>query len=145
MNGAHYHLLINHLPIVIPFVAFLTLGCGFITKSGIVKRAALIMFAASAVFAFAAAATGEGAAEAIENISGIEKKMIHAHENAADTFAIFSYLLGLVSLAGIWAGMKKKTFANGIAAAALILSIAVLFYASRAGTSGGEIRHTEIR
>ncbi len=145
MNGAHYHLLVNHLPIIIPFMALAMLIAGFILKADIIKRAALFLFVGGALFAFAAAATGDGAVESIAKIPAIEDKFINAHEHVADTFALLSYILGVISLAGIWASFKKKAFANIIVLTALVFSLLVLFYAKQAGTTGGEIRHTEIR
>jgi len=37
MNGAHYHLVVNHLPIIIPVIGLLVLIGGFIVQSEIVK------------------------------------------------------------------------------------------------------------
>jgi hypothetical protein len=40
MNEAHFHLAVNHLPIIIPGIAALILAGGFIFKSDIVMRTA---------------------------------------------------------------------------------------------------------
>jgi hypothetical protein len=63
----------------------------------------------------------------------------------AETFALLSYLLGGISILGLWASFKQKSFSNIVTITTLILAIGVLFFAKQTGTTGGEIRHTEIR
>ena len=145
MNNAHWHLVLNHLPIIIPLLGVLVMIGGFITRSDIVKRTAYFIFIFGAISAYPALATGEGAEEVIENLAGIDEKIIHVHEKVAEIFAILSYILGAFSLIGIWANYYRKSFANIVAILTIIFSFIVLFYARQTGTTGGEIRHTEIR
>lgn len=145
MNGAHYHLVLNHLPIIIPIVGLLVLIGGFIVKSEIVKRTAYCIFILGALAAFAAIATGDGAEEAIEHMEGISKNLIHEHEEKAEVFALLSYLLGIGSAAALWSNWKKKSYANYIALVILVYCLAVLYFGQQTGTTGGEIRHSEIR
>lgn len=145
MNGAHLHLLVNHLPIVFPIVGIIVLLTGLISKSEAVKRAAYLIFTIGAVSAFAAMATGEGAEEIVEKINGVSESYIETHEESAETFAIVSYILGLLSLLGLWASFKQKSFSNILNIVTLVFAFVVLFFAKDTGTTGGEIRHTEIR
>jgi hypothetical protein len=46
---------------------------------------------------------------------------------------------------GLWASWKGKSFAKLLSFVILALSLVVLFLGKQTGTSGGEIRHTEIR
>lgn len=108
MNGAHWHLVLNHLPIIIPMVGLLVMVFGLLLKSEILKRAAYSIYVLGALTAIAAFFTGEGAEEVVEKINGIDERFIKSHEEVAEIFA-------------------------------------VLFYAKETGTTGGEIRHTEIR
>jgi uncharacterized membrane protein len=93
----------------------------------------------------AAFATGGGAEEAIEHLPGVSKKLIHTHEEAADTFGIFSYVLGGLSLIGLWLNWKQKNLSIIVTYIILVFSIITIFFASRAGSTGGNIRHPEIR
>ena len=145
MNNAHWHLVLNHLPIIIPLLGVLVMIGGFITRSDIVKRTAYFIFVLGAICAYPSLATGEGAEEVIENLAGIDEKIIHVHEEVAEIFAILSYILGAFSLIGIWANYYRKSFANIISILTILFSFIVLFYARQTGTTGGEIRHTEIR
>lgn len=145
MNGAHWHLVVNHLPIIFPVVGIMVMLSGVIAKSEAVKRTAWMIFIIGALTAIAAMTTGEGAEEIVEKLAGGTEHYIHRHEEATETFAILMYILGGISLIGLWASFKQKAFSTQISFAALVFALVVVFFAQQTGTSGGEIRHTEIR
>lgn len=145
MNGAHWHLVVNHLPIIFPIVGVIVMITGLISKSEAVKRTAFMIFILGALASIAAMTTGEGAEEIVEKINGVTENYIESHEETAETFALLSYILGSISLLGLWASFKQKTFSNIIAIATLVFAFVVLFFGKQTGTTGGEIRHTEIR
>lgn len=145
MNEAHWHLVVNHLPIIFPLVGVIVIMTGFISKSEAVKRTAFMIFILGAFASIAAMSTGEGAEEIAEKITGITENDIERHEEAAETFAMLSYILGGLSILGLWAGFKQKTFSNIFTITVFILASVLLFFGKHTGTTGGEIRHTEIR
>jgi uncharacterized membrane protein len=145
MNGAHWHLVVNHLPIIFPLVGVIVLITGLISKSEAVKRTAFMIFILGAVASIAAMTTGEGAEEIVEKINGVTENYIKSHEETAETFALLSYILGGISLLGLWANFKQKTFSTIVAIGTLVFAFVVLFFGKQTGTTGGEIRHTEIR
>lgn len=145
MNGAHWHLILNHLPLIFPLVGLIVLIIGFISKSEPVKRTAFLIFILGALATIAAMATGEGAEDVAEKLTGVTKNYIHAHEEVAETFALLSYIIGLGSLLAIWASMTKKSFSNSISICLLAFALVMMFFAKKTGTTGGEIRHEEIR
>lgn len=145
MNDAHFHLVVNHLPIIFPLVGVIILITGLIAKSEAVKRTAYMVFSIGAVTTIAAMTSGEGAEEVVENINGISESFIEKHEEAAELFALLSYVLGGLSLIGLWASFRQKTFSSIVSIAVLGLAFIVLVFAKQTGTSGGEIRHDEIR
>ena len=121
------------------------MAVGLFLKSEILQRAAYGLFILGAITAVAAASTGEGAEEVIEGMNGMEERFIKIHEEIAEVFAILLYILGGLSIIGLWANWKKKSFSKILTYLTLALSLVVLFYAKQVGTTGGEIRHTEIR
>ncbi len=145
MNAAHWHLTVNHLPLIFPIVGALVLTVGFIIKSDAVKRTSFLIFIIGALASIAAMSTGEGAEEVIEQLGINSNNYIETHEEIAETFSILSYVLGAVSLFGIWVNIKRLSFSNTLNWAILAFSIAVIMVGKETGTSGGEIRHTEIR
>lgn len=145
MNEAHWHLLVNHLPIIFPVVGVIVLITGLISKSEAVKRSSFLIFIIGALATIAAMYTGGGAEDVVAKISGISESYIETHEEAAETFAILSYLLGTISILGLWTSFKRKTYSSLISISTLVFAFVVLFFAKQVGTTGGEIRHTEIR
>ena len=49
MNGAHFHLVVNHLPIIFPIVGLIVLAVGIGFKSEMVKRTAYFVFSIGAI------------------------------------------------------------------------------------------------
>ncbi len=145
MNEAHIHLVVNHLPIIFPVVGVIVLITGFVFKSNVVKRTAFMIFMLGALTAIFAMKSGEGAEDVVEKINGISKEMIETHEESAEVFAVLAYVLGGLSLIGLWANVKQKPFSQISSIIVFVFAIVVLFFAKQAGTTGGEIRHTEIR
>ena len=145
MNDAHFHLVFNHFPIIVPIVGMLILIVGFFVDSDVVKRTAFGVFIFGAIMTFPAMFTGEGAEEVAEKLPGVTHDIIHEHEEKAEVFAILSYILGLLSIGALWANLKQKSFANILSIAVLLLGLVGFYLGRQVGTSGGEIRHTEIR
>jgi len=145
MNNTHLHLVVNHLPIIFPIVGIIILLIGILSKSEITNRNAYIIFILGAFASIAAMATGENAEEAIEKISGISENMIKTHEETSELFAGLSYVLGGFSLISLFGSYKNFAVTKYFPFIVSIFAIVVLFFAQKVGTSGGEIRHTEIR
>ena len=145
MNNAHLHLVVNHLPIIFPIVGIIILLVSFYTKNEVVKRTSFFVFILGAIASIIAMATGEGAEEAVENIAGMSENLMHTHEEAAELFAGLSYVLGAISLAGIYTSWKNLSFSKIISFVVAGLAIITLFFAQQAGNTGGQIRHSEIR
>lgn len=145
MNQAHLHLLLNHLPILGTLFGLLILVGGFLLKNDVVKRTALGLFVLSGVLAIPAYLTGEGAEEMVENLPSVTENLIEAHEDMANIFLWVVGALGLFSLATFYADIKSKKIASTLYAITFVAALGSMVYAQRVGSSGGEIRHTEIR
>lgn len=143
-NEAHFHLLINHFPIILPFVGISILIIGFLLKAELVKRIAYGLFIVGAATTLMAMNSGEGAEEIVEEL-GRNHHAIHEHEEHAETFAILSYVLGLFSAIAFWLNWKKHPFKDLSMYLVALISVAVLFLARGTGQSGGEITHEEIK
>lgn len=145
MNEAHFHLVVNHMPIVGLLIGILILITGLLLKKSEVKLTGLSVLVFSAIASIFAFYTGEGAEEVVENISGISKTLIHDHEELAEKFFTLSLIMGAIALIAFIADLKKFKYAKHLIILALVLSISDMVLAKFVGTSGGEIRHTEIR
>jgi hypothetical protein len=72
-------------------------------------------------------ATGGGAEDVVKQIQGIDKSFIETHEEMADVFAVLSYILGGVSVFGLWASIKQRTFSNTLAVITILFSLSVCY------------------
>ncbi len=145
MNDAHLHLVVNHFPIIGTILALGVLIAGFFLKNSSVKNTAYGLFIVSAIFAALSMSTGEGAEEMVEDMPNIGKRIIHVHEEIAEKLTIILYLLGGISVLGIILNLKNHAKAKFISIVVLIVAIGAVYLAQLVGTTGGEIRHTEIR
>jgi uncharacterized membrane protein len=145
MNDAHYHLLVNHFPIIGTIFGFGILLTGIVLKNNIVKNVAYVLFIVTAIFAAVSMGTGEGAEEVVEEMPNIGKQIIHEHEEMAEKLALVLYVLGVVSLLGLYTNVKNHSKAKLVSFLALLIAMVAVFLAKETGTLGGEILHTEIR
>ncbi len=145
MNDAHLHMVVNHFPIIGTIFGLGILIAALFLKNNILKNTAYVLFAIAAIFAFASMNTGEGAEEIVEDFPNIGKQIIHEHEELAEKFAIVMYVLGVASLLGLYLNLKNNAKAKLMSFLILTVAIVGIILSKAVGTSGGEIRHTEIR
>lgn len=145
MNDAHIHMIVNHFPIIGTILGLGILFVGMIQRNKSVKNTAFVLFVISAIFAALSMATGDGAAKIAAKLPFVTKHIIHEHEEIAEKFAIVLYVLGLISICGIYMNMKHLPNYKIVSFLALTVAILGVLLAIDAGTTGGEIRHTEIR
>lgn len=144
MNEAHLHMVVNHFPIIGLFFGIGILSFGILKKQTILINTAYVMFIICMIMAKATMMTGEGAEEIVEEL-GISHDIIHIHEEIAETFMKVLYGLGILAILGLIVNFKKHTKAAIVSYIVLILAIGAAVLSKNVGTSGGEIRHTEIR
>jgi uncharacterized membrane protein len=145
MNEAHLHLLVNHFPIIGTIFGLGILIAGIVFKNNAIKNTAFVVLIVSAVFGFASMSTGEGAEELVEDMPTVGKKIIHNHEELAEKFILVLYITGGFALLSLIANVRKHSKAQLFTWITLLLTIVTVVLVKEVGTSGGEIRHTEIR
>ncbi|WP_298223345.1 hypothetical protein [Flavobacterium sp.] len=145
MNDAHWHLVVNHFPIIGTIFGFGILIAGLLLKNKTTINTAYFIFIVAALFAFASMSTGEGAEEMVEDLPSVGKQIIHEHEEMAEKLALVLYVLGAISILGLILNIKNHSKAKLITYLALIFGIVAVYLGKETGTTGGEVRHTEIR
>jgi len=145
MNDAHLHLLVNHFPIIGTLFGLGILIAGMLLKNNSVKNTAYILFIVAAIFAAFSMGTGEGAEELVEDLPNIGKHIIHEHEEIAEKFALIMYVTGFLGLLSLYTSIKNHKLAKTFSIITLIFALIASVFAKSVGTTGGEIRHTEIR
>lgn len=145
MNEAHLHLLVNHLPILGTFFGILVLLSGFFLKLELVKRTGLGLFVFAALCAIPAFFSGEGAEDMVEGLPGVGENLVERHEDLANFFLWSIIGLGVLALATFYASLKAWKASSTMFMLTLVVGLGTMVLAQQVGTSGGEIRHTEIR
>jgi uncharacterized membrane protein len=145
MNEAHLHMVVNHFPIIGTILAIGILIAGLLSKNRSIINTSYVLFVIGVIFGILSMNTGEGAEELVEDMPGIGWKIIHDHEELAEKMALLLDILGILSLVGFYLQYKKNSKEKLLSYIILLIGVASLFVIQKVGTSGGEIRHTEIR
>jgi len=145
MNDAHLHMVVNHFPIIGTIFGLGILITGIVLKNKTVKTVAYVIFIIAALFGAFSMGTGEGAEELVEDMPSVGKQIIHEHEELAETFALLLYIIGAFSILSIYFSIKKIVFEKYTSLLVVAIALIAVYFAKQVGTSGGEIRHTEIR
>ena len=144
MTGAHLHLALNHVPVVLVPVAVVMLLYAMVNKSADLMKGALALLIVSTLFGAAAFLTGEPAEDSLKQIPEVSTEAIEPHEKLA-TFAA-----GATTLAGVLALIVLMKWQPGGATPwTMIATLVVAFIAALllAWTAylGGRINHPELR
>jgi uncharacterized membrane protein len=143
-NGAQVHMLVNHLPVVGFIGMVLALGVAMLVQSRDIKRFALAATAVVGLSAVAPFFTGEPAEEVIEHLPGVQKALIHEHEEAAEKATVLAVVTGVIALgAFVFSGRQADSLRLSVPAV-FVLSIASAAIMGAAAHEGGKIRHPEI-
>lgn len=144
MNAAHWHLLVNHLPVLgVPF-GLLLLVASLRTMDRVLQRTGFAILLGAGVAAGLAYLTGGSAEETVEQVVTGADSMIEAHEDAASLGLAAAAALGTLALAALWRTRRAALGRRAVLAFITIGTAAALTLAWVANL-GGQIRHAEIR
>jgi len=144
LSGAHFHLLLNHIPVLGTIFGVGVLTYGWARKNPDILKVSLGFFVLAGLFAGAVYLTGEAAEDAVEHLTGISEAVIDPHEDAAIYALIAAGVLGALSLYGLWryAGTAIPTRFAAVVLAVGLVSSGVMGWTANLG---GQINHPEIR
>jgi hypothetical protein len=145
MNAPHWHLAINHLPVIGVFLTMLLLGYAIARGRGELYGVSLGAFVLLALATVPVFFTGRSADDALMDLADVDEKLVGAHEAAARLAFIGVGILGAVALVALWFGRKLPHVSRGVAALVFLLAVAETALLGRAANLGGAIRHPEIR
>ncbi len=145
MDAVHFHLVLNHFPIVGTIMGAGILAYGLLTKNNSNKKVALFIMFLMAVVTIPVFLSGHEAEETVEHLAGVSEDFIEEHEELAEKALWLMSVLGLLSLAGLYSIWKKLSYAKNITLAVLIVSLITIGIMAKVGNLGGKIRHSEIR
>ncbi|MGH7562748.1 MAG: DUF2231 domain-containing protein [Gemmatimonadales bacterium] len=145
MNGAHWHLLVNHVAVLGSCFGLLLFGIGAARGDRSLWRAGLWLLVATATAALAAWLTGESAEGIIEDLIAGSGELIEPHEEAGKLAAWFTAALGVFGVAVLRYTRLRERLPRALAVAGLVFALAAAGLLSRTAWLGGQINHPEIR
>jgi hypothetical protein len=145
MNGVHLHLLVNHLPVIGSIFAILMLIWSLVRKNTELARAALGLFVIAAITGLVAYFTGEPAEHVAEDIAGVSRSAVHAHEESAELATVLLGGYGIFALGAlVYLRKRAAAFPRKLMVVALALSFIPAGAMGWTANQGGKIRHPEI-
>ncbi len=145
MNAAHLHLLFTHLPIVGIVIAILINAYALWSKSDEMKKFTLWAYIVLGIFAILAYMTGDSAEDIMKTYPGITEDITEPHEHLAMAFFTGVMILSILAFAGLYRTKTNEPLLRKFNLYLLILAILVSVLAYFTGSTGGDIRHTEIK
>src|SRR2546428_11305295 len=147
MNLAHLHLILNHIPIIGTIIGLGLFIVSLVGDTDDLKRASLMVFAGVALLALPTFFSGVGAQGAIRKDAAVPASLIERHEGAAILALFFMEVTGALALVGLW--RRDRVFSGKPLslnlAVVLLFSLVTAGLMARVGSTGGAIRHPEIR
>jgi len=145
MNAAQLHLFFSHFPIVgLAFAVLVTIYSIF-NKNHELARLSLWFYVILGLFALLAYLTGDDAEKIMETYPGITEDIIEPHENIALFFFIGLMITAGIALTGLYVSKTKETLLKRFTVILLIGGILLGILAGITGSTGGAIRHSEIK
>jgi uncharacterized membrane protein len=145
MNFVQMHLLLNHFPVIGSLIGFGLFVVSLFKKNNDLRRGSLIVFAAVALIAIPAFASGKGAQLMLKDQPSISDAFVQRHEGAAMLALWFLEVTGALALVGLWQIHQRKRMARWNLLAVLFFSLVAVGLMARTGNTGGEIGHSEVR
>jgi len=143
-NGAQFHMLVNHLPVIGFLGMVVALGVAMKVQSIDIKRFVLLATVIVGASALAPYWTGEPAEEVIEHLPGVSKDLIHEHEELAEKATILSIVTAFAAGFAFFLQWRRPETLRRSIPAVFVLSLVTAGVMGAAAHEGGKIRHSEI-
>jgi hypothetical protein len=144
MNAVQIHLMLNHVPVLTPFLAVLLIAGGLALRSQPVLRVAMAILVLGALVAVPVYLTGEPVEKATEGVLGTAEQRIEPHESAAMMSLVLLGALGLAAGVGLIT-YRRRSVPGWLSGTILTASLIVAGQVAWTAHLGGQIRHTELQ
>ena len=144
MNGAHLHLVLNHIPLLGLLFGAGILAWGAFRTHDAVVRVALGLFVIAALAAGGTYWSGEAAEDIVEGGPGVSHAAIEAHEEVALYALGTAIAVGLVALVALVL-YRNAEIPRPLAWVVVFMSVIALSAMGYTANTGGKINHPELR
>jgi hypothetical protein len=144
-NPAHWHLLLNHIPVLGPWFLALLMIIGLARRSREISRVALALTVLFPVATYIVVQTGEKAEHYVEEQPWFDEDRVHEHEEKGEGALIASGVAGALALVALWVSRKGAVLKPAMTLLVLLATLAGAALMARTALDGGIIRHEELR
>lgn len=143
MNAAQVHLLFNHVPVFGLLIGGLILITGLFLKNETVNKVGLYVLLITALLTIPAYLSGDDAEHLLKGPYGLDRELIHHHEDTAQVAFIAILITGAFAGISLWRLAKNQPARTFIF---ITIAVGLFAYGSVAWSAhlGGEIRHPEL-
>lgn len=145
MSAAHFHLALNHLPLLGILFGAVLLAYGYWRQSSDVQQASLGLLTVAGLTGIAVYLTGEPAEDIVEGLAGVSHDAIEAHEALGVYALVGSLLTAFSALLALTLQAAREHFVRWTVLLTLALAIASTGLIGYTANLGGKISHPELR
>lgn len=145
MSAAHFHLMLNHIPLLGLVFGAVLLAYGLRRGAEDVQKASLSLLAVAGLSAIAVYLTGEPAEEVVEGLAGVSHDAMEAHEAWGLYALIAGIATGMVALGTLLVGWMRERLGRGAVVLTLVLALLSSSLIGYTANLGGKISHPELR
>jgi hypothetical protein len=144
-NPAHWHLMLNHIPVLGPFFLALLLTIALVKRSRELARVTLGLTLLFPIATYVVTQTGEQAEHYVEDLTWFDKDRVHDHEERGEAALIASGVAGALALIALWVSRKGVELKPAMTLLVLLAILVAAGMMALAALDGGTIRHEELR
>ncbi len=144
MNAAHFHLAVNHFPVILFFFGTIVLIFSFALPNPFWRKTACFVVFAAALSSVPAFLTGEGAEHFVEKL-GASESIIGPHEKTAKVAFAGGLISGAVAVLTWFVLMAGNRFLRHVSLLLGVISMVTSLAYFYTAFQGGKIAHKEIR
>lgn len=145
MNAAHWHLILNHIPVMGTFFGIIFLMVALIGRNRAIIKASLWILIVVAILTIPAYLSGGSAEEMVDDLPGISANIIHDHEESAEKAFYAAIILGLLAAGRLLRYRTRRNVSGMFLATLTLFAIITGVLMGSAANEGGKIRHPEIQ
>lgn len=145
MTTAHWHLVLNHIPLLGLLFGGGLLTYGLWRGQNTVQQASLGLLAMAGLSIIAVYLTGEPAEEMVEGLAGVSHDAIEAHEEVGWIALASGITTGVAALGALLYGRIRGRLARWTVLLTLLVALASIGVIGYAANLGGKISHPELR
>ena len=145
-DPAYRHMLLNHVPIIGLFMAFVVLATGLVLRQTALLFTGLALVTLTAGASFPVARYGDAAYPAIyDTLDGYGRDWLDYHAELAETWLPLLYANAGLALAALVLSIARPRLLVWTSVVVALVTIAAIVGAGVVAHSGGKIQHPEFR